>query len=381
MQSDDDSEAEEEEDTEALPRDPFWDAKRDVIKHVTGIMKGFRPVELFDNSANSPLGILRTLKEMLSDEWLGPQVTHANMYILLNGDIAIFNRIMHLIHTTERWELDEELQALVDDPDGDAKLAARLQRMRERLHELKDILDPPRTAARLAEDINAVLADDTVEGEEPPTVSLSSLSRIMSGRYFYEGPLLRRLERYCTLCAMEDAEPDDDAGDASHAAGAGAWPGGEAPAATDLVRLRQHMTNNLLSLGDTMHPVAHYIKVVYKQYRNVLYKPACKAAFKRGRALGNPKLVQIRYVNAVLRLVYTPELCHKVQEWHDSVLVKTGKADPRAELLLTFFELHLPLAALWELALLHGDVHDLRKMLPHLFLARGWAWHCFACAL
>ena len=358
----DDASDEEDDDPNALPSDPFWDNKAEEIKHLNGILKNFRPVDLLDNSAGTAVGILKTLLRMLSDEWLGGQASHADLLILLNADIAVVNRVLHFIFTEQKWQDDPELQALVDDADTETMRALRHERIRTCLENAKASLAPPRTSARLADAINEALAEttDAEESQAADIVTESSLSRFLNAKYYYNGPLVQKLERFCRLCDDWE-EPEGGEGDAGEAR----------PPPANLQRLREMLTRNVVVISDTFHPGAHHSQAVYQHYRLPVYKRIYKAIFKKGGALRTRKLVQLRWVNLLLRLGYTDAVREALEEWYSNALEETGVSDPRAEMLVALFELHLPLAALWERALLHGTGADLLHMLPDLFLVRS----------
>jgi hypothetical protein len=374
-------------DDETLPSDPFYGDPTAQFKHITGIMYNFRPVDILPFTAGSLVGVLQTLAHMMSRSRLGEQALHAGRYILINADVAVANRFFHLIHTSTPWEEDEELQQLLREPHAEAKLAARIARLCERLLDAKQLLEPPRTSRHLVEVMNDTLrADAAHAAEEFKPVTEAALCLLFNDKYYWDGPLLKSVERYLMLTRGEfgDGEDgwDDPHGDVAAAEDEAAAAQSLAPDIT-LKQLRDLLTNHTALICDTFHIPAHLSKVIYQRYREPLFKFVYQKCFKKGRAMKKRKLGQLRFTYCMLRLAYTREVRHALWDWYSSALChEPHRSDPRAEALLMLLEFHLPLVALFERALLHGPATMLLMLLPAMFAVRAaYAWSLLVDAL
>ena len=359
----------------------LFNAEPGAVKHLTGTMRNFRTVELFNYTSGSVLGVLQSHAKMLGDEWLGPLATHGGRYILLVVDIAIFNRLMHLIHTDTRWEEDEELLQLLRQTDTRDKLAARVERLQSDLDVLKTRLGQEAgeagTNKRMVQAINDALAADAEVGEKVARVTEATISRLLNDKYTWDGPVLQVLERALLLLGgaefagdEEDYEPDAAAGAKEAARGATRPAGSPVEGLEYLRKLRFTITKYLRVFPDTFHVAATYAKVVYAQYRGFFFAMLYPRLFPRGKALPKRKLVQLRFIYLVLRLATTEDVVDALMSWYNDALVESGKSDPRAEALFTLLLFHLPLVAQWERALLHGPVEVLQELLPLFCLVR-----------
>lgn len=344
----------------------LFHAQPESIRHLNGIVRNFRTVELFDNSAGSVLGVLKTTAAILSDEWLGPLAKHGNRYLLFNVDIAVYNRLLKLIHTDTPWEEDEELLVLLREPDTSAKLAERLERVRANLHALK--LRLSRTGdAGTNKRLVAYINESMEEGEDARLVTEATISRILNNKYNWNGPALAQLEYYFKVNTEPDLMAEEDEQEE-------AQDGISAPAFVtlrDLSDFRRLLTNNMLNSSDTFHVGAIYAKTVYDNYRCFLMKRVYKALFRRGAALRKRKLVQTRFINLVLRLASDDEVKNTLKDWFNDSLNEVGISDPRAEALFALLFFHLPLVAIWERLVLHGSVNEMMVLLPLIALVRA----------
>ena len=354
-------------------------SRRRGLLHLTGIMQNFRTVQLFDYTSGSVAGVLQTLAAMLSEEWLGPLATHGGRYILLNADIAVYNRVMKIVHTSTPWEEDEALLQLLRTPDTQGKLMARIERLQTNLEVLKMQLGKDAgvvgTNKRVVAFINEQLREAAGTGEKAPRVTETTISRLLNNKYNWNGPALKHLEHLFAIigdagvvAGEEEYMPDEEEG-AEHAG----------PVAKEveeegfLPRFRQLVTTHLLPTSDTFHVGATYAKVVYSNYRGFVFKALFAKLFKRGKALRTRKLVQLRFIFLVLRLAAEGDVAMALQDWYEETLAgPSHAADPRCEALVTLLNVHLPLLALWERALLHGPVSTLQEPLPLICLVRAW---------